>query len=148
MPERVPAVAMSGDARDLVVADLVGRLARSVMEGAGRYEAAARQADGALRDALEALGRAKHAQAADLAPLARALDVPGLPAVSGPPTSSPPAWGVILGEAFQGERALERLARELSTLARDPLLKALAGRLATGAAQQGREVRKLYLRYS
>ena len=139
---------MSGDARDLVVADLVGRLARSVTEGIGRYEAAARQADGALRDALEALGRAKHAQAADLAPSARALGVPGLPAASGSPTSSPPAWGVILGEAFQGERALERLARELGTLAGDPLLAALAGRLSAGAAQQGREVRKLYLRYS
>ena len=131
-----------------MLADLVGRLVRSVTEGAGRYEAAARQAEGALRDALEALGRAKHAQAADLAPLARALGVPGLPAVPGPPTSAPPAWGVILGEAFQGERALERTARELSILAGDPALKALAGRLATGAAQQGREVRKLYLRYS
>ena len=68
--------------------------------------------------------------------------------MAGPPTSPPPAWGVILGEAFQGERALERTARELAHLARDPPLKALADRLATGAGQQGREVRKLYLRYS
>ena len=47
-----------------------------VAAGAAGYEAAARQAEGALRHALEALARAKHAEAADLAPLARTLGVP------------------------------------------------------------------------
>jgi hypothetical protein len=131
-----------------VLTDLIGRLVRGAMECAGRYEAAARQADGALWEALEALGRAKRAQAADLAPMAAALGVPVPSVDAGVPGSSPPAWGAVLGEAFQAERALERTARELVALTQDPAMKALAGRLAAGAAEQGREVRRLYLRYT
>jgi hypothetical protein len=136
------------DARGLVLTDLIGRLARSVMEGAGRYEAAARQAEGALRQALEALGRAKRAQVAELAPLARGLGAPAPLGEAEPSPAPPPAWGRILAEAFQGERALERTARELAALAPDAPLRALAARLARGAAEQGREVRRLYLQYS
>lgn len=138
----------SADPRRLVLADLVGWLATAVATRARAYEAAAVQAEGDLRQALDQLARAKHAQAADLAPLARALGVP-VPFV---PPAAPPgsavSLGVILGEAFQAERALERTGRELATLAGDPAVKALAARLAAGAARDGAAVRKLYLRYS
>jgi hypothetical protein len=138
----------STDPRRLVLADLVARLAAGVATGARDYEAAAGQAEGALRQALEELARAKHAQAADLGPLARALGVPvpSLPPAS--PPNSAPSWGVILGEAFQGERALEWTGRELAALAPDPAAKALTARLAAGAARDGEEVRRLYLRYT
>jgi hypothetical protein len=138
----------SADPRRLVWADLVARLAAGVATGARDYEAAAGQADGVLRQALEERARAKHAEAADLGPLAHALGVP-VPTV---PPASPPdsalSWGVILGEAFQGERALEWTARELAILAPDPAVRAQAARLAAGAARDGEEVRRLYLRYS
>jgi hypothetical protein len=71
---------------------------------------------------------------------------PPLPAPS--PPGSPPAWGVILGEAFQAERALEGIARELAFLTADPAVGALATRLAARASRDGEEVRRLYLRYS
>ena len=64
------------------------------------------------------------------------------------PGAPPGPWGVVLGEAFQDERHLERTSRELAVLAGDPRLKALAARLAAGAARDAEEVRKLYLRYS
>jgi hypothetical protein len=109
------------------------------------YEAAAGQAQGDLRQALDRLGRAKHAQVADLLPAARAL---GAPVPPGSPPGPPRAWGVVLGEAFQDERDLEWTSRELAVLAGDPRLKALAARLAGSAARDAEEVRKLYLRYS
>jgi hypothetical protein len=138
----------SDDPRRLVLADLVLQLAAGVAARARHYEAAARQAGGNLRQALEALARAKHAQATDLAPLASALGVstPLPPPAS--PLPGPASWGIILGEAFQGERAMEAIARELAILAADPPLKALGMRLAAGAARDGQGVRKLYLRYS
>ena len=132
----------------LMLADLVARLAASVPTLAREYEAAAGQAEGALGQTLEDLARAKHAQAADLAPLASALGVPAPSAPRVAPPTSPLSWGVILGEAFQGERAIERAGRELGALAVDPLVKALAARLAAGAARDGQAVRKLYLRYT
>jgi hypothetical protein len=55
---------------------------------------------------------------------------------------------VILGEAFQAERFLEEMGRELAGLTPDPAVRALALRLATAAARDGREVRRLYLQYS
>jgi hypothetical protein len=131
-----------------VLVDLIGRLVRGVLEGAGRYRAAASQADGALRQDLEALARGKDAQAADLGALARGLGVRAEPVAAELSRSSPPRWGVILGEAFQAERALERLGNELGALAREPTLQALAGRMVAAAARQGGEVRKLYLRYT
>ena len=139
---------ISAGPRGLVLIDLIGRLVRGVMEGAGRYRAAASQADGALRQDLEALARAKDAQAADLGVLALALGMPVEPVAPAVPRASSPRWGVILGEAFQAERALERLGSELGALAPEPTLQALAGRMAAAAARQGREVRKLYLRYT
>jgi hypothetical protein len=131
-----------------VLADLVGRLVTALAAQARAYEAAASQAGGDLRESFDRLGRAKQTQAADLLPLARTLGVPG---PIGPPASRPgpsPSWGVILGEAFQGERALERTGQELTVLAGDPAVKVLAARLAGGAARDGEEVRRLYLRYS
>ena len=131
-----------------MVADLAARLTVCMAEQARAYEAAAGQAEGSLRRALEDLGRAKHAQAADLAPLARALGVspPATPRASPPGTS--PGWGVVLGEAFQGERTLEEMGRELVGLTADPAVRALGLRLVGAAARDGGEVRKLYLRYS
>jgi hypothetical protein len=136
------------DPRRLMVADLAARLAAWLAERARACEAAARGAEGDLRRALEDLARAKHAQAADLAPLARALGVspPTTRSVSAPGTS--PGWGVVLGEAFQGERTLEEMSRELAGLTADPSIRALGRRLAGAAARDGKEVRKLYLRYS
>jgi hypothetical protein len=145
-PAAPPALAV--DARRLALADLVGRIARGLQEGAARYEAAARQAAGPLRQALERLGRETQAQCAELAPVARELGVPAPAVEQAPPGSNPPAWGVLLGEAFQAERAVGRLARELGTLAVDPSLKTLAARLAARAAGQAGTVRRLYLRYS
>jgi hypothetical protein len=129
-----------------VLADLVGRLAAGVTARGMAYEAAAGQAQGELREALDGLGRGKAAQAADLRPLARALGVPAPPAP--PPPGPARHWGVVLGEAFRGERDLERTSRDLAGLAEDPALKALAARLAGETARDAAEVRKLYLRYS
>ena len=139
---------MAGDPRRLVLADLVARLAASVAGQARAYEAAAGQAEGALRHALEALTLAKRAQAADLTPLAQALEVSAPSAPPLPSTGGSPAWGVILGEAFQAERALEEMGRELAGLTEEPADRALALRLATAAARDAAEVRRLYLRYS
>lgn len=142
-----PAVPLD-DARRLALAELVGQFATGAA-GLGRsYEAAARRAPEALQRALRDLVRSKAAQTALLAPLARALgglEPPG-------PLPAPPEmggeWGVALGEAFQAERALELAGRQLAALAEDPGVQALAARLATGAARDREEVRKLYLRYS
>ena len=140
--------APSSDPRRVGLTDLVARLAAGLAEGARRYEAAAGRADGTLREALGHLAQAKRAQTADLAPLARALGVSAPPAEPADPFPTSPSWGVVLAEAFQAERGLERLARELAPLGGDPLVGSLAGRLAMGAAQGGAQVRKLYLRYS
>jgi hypothetical protein len=149
-PDTTPAAGpdAGADPQRLVLADLVAGLVTGVATQARNYEVAARQAEGDLRQALDGLRRAKHAQAADLAPLARALEVraPLVPPAS--PPDSARSWGVILGEAFQEERALEWTSRELAVLAEDVTVKAVAARLAAGAARDGREVRKLYLRYS
>ena len=134
--------------RRLMLADLVARLAAGVVALAREYEAAAGQAEGALGRTLEDLARAKGTQAADLAPLASALGVTGTSAPPPAPLKAPLSWGVILGEAFQGERAIERIGRELAVLATAPPVKALGARLAAGAARDGKEVRSLYLRYS
>jgi hypothetical protein len=144
-PGRGPALAAA--ARRLALSDLVGRLAGGLAESAGRYKGAAGLATGPLRQALERLGRAAQAQRAEIASLARALGSP-TPATQPDPLGGPPAWGVILGEAFQQERSLGRLAGDLGTLASDPPLKALAARLATEASERAEEVRGLYLRYS
>jgi hypothetical protein len=144
----MPGDDMSDDPRRVGLAYLVARLVTGLAMRARDYEAAAGPAEGALRRALEELARAKHAQAADVAPLGRALGVPApaLPPLSPPVT--PSSWGVTLGEAFQAERVLEGLGRELTQLTTDPAIKALATRLAAGAARDRAEVRRLYLRYS
>jgi hypothetical protein len=141
---------MSDDPRRIVLADLVARLVAGLATRARDYEAAAGPAGGALQRALEELARAKRAQTADAAPLGRAFGVaaPVLPPPYPSPPETPLSWGVILGEAFQAERVLEAIARELAVLTTDPATKALATRLAAGAGRDGREVRRLYLRYS
>ena len=139
---------MPGDPRRLAVTDLTTRLAAGLAEQARAYEAATGQAVGAFRQALEDLGRAKHAQAADLAPLARALGVATPSGQSKTPAGALPGWGVVLGEAFRGERALGGMGRELASLTTDPAVRALALRLTAAAGRDGGEVRKLYLRYS
>jgi hypothetical protein len=140
-----PRPAVAADPRRLVLADLVTRLAAGVATRARHYEAAATEAQGELKQALDRLGRSKDAQTADLLPAARALGA-SVPPGSAPTPGRP--WGVILGEAFQGERDLEWTGRELAVLAGDPALKTLAARLAGGSARDAQEVRKLYLRYS
>jgi len=139
---------VADDPRRLVLADLAGRLAAGVAGQARAYDAAAGQAEGPLRDALRQLARAKHAQMADLTPLARTLGVSAPRVPSAATAGGPPAWGVILGQAFQAERTLEEIGRELAGLTSDPGAKAMVLRLATAAARDGGEVRRLYLRYS
>jgi hypothetical protein len=136
------------DPRRVMLADLVGRLAAAVAAGAAGYEAAGSCAEGPLRDALEALNRAKHAEAADLAPLARTLGVSAPPRRPTPPPGTPVSWGATLGAIFQDERVLEGIARELAGLASDPSIRALAVRLVTAVSRDREEVRKLYLRYT
>ena len=139
---------MADDPRRLVLADLAARLAAGVAGQAHAYDAAAGRAEGPLRDALRELARGKHAQMADLMPLFRTLGVSAPLAPSAPTGGGPPAWGVILGEAFQAERTLEEMGRGLAGLTSDPGAKALVLRLATAAVRDGGEVRRLYLRYS
>jgi hypothetical protein len=143
-----PSADPADDPRRVTLAHLAGRLAAGLATQTRAYQAAAEMAGGALRQALEGLTRAKQAQSAELAPLGQALGVP-TPSVSGPAgPAGRPSWGVVLGEAFQGERTLEGTARELARLALDPTITPLAARLATCAARDGEQVRRLYLRYS
>jgi hypothetical protein len=55
---------------------------------------------------------------------------------------------VALGQAFQAERTMEWVSRELAVLAEDPTIRALAALLTGQMALDREEVRKLYLRYS
>ncbi len=136
------------DPRRVVLADLVARLAAAATAGARGYEAAASRAEGGLRHALEELARAKHAEAAGLAPLARSLGV-SAPLLPPPlPSRAPVSWGEILGEAFQAERVLEGVGRELAGLTSEPAVRALATRLITRVSRDREEVRRLYLRYT
>jgi hypothetical protein len=134
------------DPRRLVLADLIGGLLSGLVARAAAYERAASRAAGALRQSLEDLYRAQEAEIAALTPLARALGV----SVSPPPpeTGSEGSLGVVLGEAFQAERTLERVARELAAGARDPAIQALSARLSSEIARDREEVRRLYLRYT
>jgi hypothetical protein len=144
-----PGYDTADDPRWVMVADLVGRLAAAVAAGARSYETAASRAEGDLRRGLEEIARAKHAEAADLAPLARALGVSApVQPLSPPPLGGPPSWGETLGTAFQTERVLEGIARELAGLTPEPAVRALATRLVAAVSRDREEVRKLYLRYT
>ena len=140
-----PGFDTADDPRRVVLADLVARLAAAVAAGGRDYEAAASRAEGDLRHGLEKLARAKRAEAAALAPLARTL---GVPAPSLPPPRTPASWGETLGAAFQAERVLEGVARELAGLTSDPAIRALATRLVIEVSRDREEVRRLYLRYT
>ena len=99
-----------------------------------------------MRQSLEDLDRAKQAEIAALAPLARDLGV----TAAAPPAPSGPArpWGVVLGEAFQAERTLERVGRELAAVEGDPGTRALRPVSVLEIARDREEVRRLYLRYT
>jgi hypothetical protein len=141
-----PSDDLSDDPRRLMLADLVGELLLGLMGQGAEYERAASRAAGALRQSLEDLYRAKDAEIAALAPLARDL---GVTAPAPPPPSGPdPSWGVVLGGAFQAERTLGRVARELAVGAGDPATRALSARLTSEIARDREEVRRLYLRYT
>jgi hypothetical protein len=134
------------DPRRVVMADMVARLASGLSERAAAYESAAARADGALRSALEGLHRAKEAELEALGPLARALGIatPAWPGLS----ETPNHWGAILGEAFQAERILDRVTRELAAGAVEPPTRALMARLAADIARDREGVRRLYLQYT
>ena len=134
------------DPRRLVLADLVAQLAAGLAEREAAYGRAAGRAEGALRSALEGLQRAKTAQRQALAPLARALGVAD-PAPAGR-ADGPAHWGAILGEAFQGERTLERITREVAAGVVDPATRALMAGLAMQIARDRDAVRRLYLQYT
>ena len=131
-----------------MLADLVAHLAAGVTKQARDYATAAARADGHLRESLEGLGRRKHDQAATSCRSAAPWTCQRRRRRPRRVQRPPPSWGVTLGEAFQGERTLESIGRELAVLAQEPALKASAARLAAGAARDGGEVRKLYLRYT
>jgi hypothetical protein len=134
------------DPRRLVLADLVAQLAAGLREREAAYAGAAGRAEGALRTALEALQRAKAAQREALAPLARALGVPDAAPASR--VDGPDHWGAILGEAFQGERTLERITREVAAGVVDPPTRALMAGLAIQIARDRDAVRRLYVQYT
>jgi hypothetical protein len=143
----IPRPDVPDDPRRLVLAYLVTRLAAGLAGQVVAYEAAAAKAGDALRQALTGLAQASRAQAAELAPLARALGVAAAPPPPSP-LESVTSWGTMLGEAFQAERTLEWGSRELAGLAPDSTTRALASRLAAQAARNAEEVRRLYLRYT
>lgn len=132
-------------ARRVALAHLVGRAVATVGALARHYAAASEQAPEGLREALMALARGQEQLAGELGPVAQALGVAVSPPVSAPPPS--PRWGVVLREAFEAERRLESLGRELGALAEAPALRALGARLAQAAARDRDAVRGLYLRY-
>jgi hypothetical protein len=134
------------DPRRLVLADLVAQLAAGLREREAAYAGAAGRAEGALRTALEALQRAKAAQREALAPLARALGVPDAAPASR--VDGPDHWGAILGEAFQAERTLERITREVAAGVVDPPTRALMAGLAIQIARDRDAVRRLYVQYT
>jgi hypothetical protein len=140
-----PSRAAPADPRRVALADLVGQAAATVRLLARHYAAASQHAEGALRDALEDLARRQETLASEIAPTAAALGVQDAP----PPGTMaiPPRWGVVLREAFEAERALESLGRELAVLAEADPLRALGARLAEAGARDRDEVRRLYLRY-
>ena len=113
-----PTAPVPDDPRRLVLADLVSGLVAGLMEQAAAYERAARRVTGDLHQSLEDLYRAKQAEIAALAPLARDLGITA--AAPPPPPGLDRPWGVVLGEAFQAERTLERVVRELAVGAGDP----------------------------
>jgi hypothetical protein len=134
------------DPRHVALADLVGRAAAMLARLAQLYEAASQAAVGDLRETLETLAREQERLAAEVAHVTGRLDAfPAAPPVAGP---VPPRWGLVLGQAFEWERALELLGRELAVLAGETALGRLGARLAAAAARDGREIRRLYLRYS
>jgi len=134
------------DPRRLAQADLVRQLLSGLMAQAAAYELAASRASGILRQSLVDLYQAIEAEIAALTPLAGTLGVT-LPA---PPAPGDPerSWGAILGEAFQAERTLGRVARELAAMAGDPAMVALSTRLNSEIARDREGVRRLYLRYT
>jgi hypothetical protein len=141
-----PTAPVPDDPRRLVLADLVSGLVAGLMEQAAAYERAARRVTGDLHQSLEDLYRAKQAEIAALAPLARDLGITA--AAPPPPPGLDRPWGVVLGEAFQAERTLERVGRELAAGAGDPGTRALSARLTSKIAHDRAEVRRLYLRYT
>ena len=141
-----PTAPVPDDPRRLVLAALVSGLVAGLMERAAAYERAARRVAGDLHQSLEDLYRAKQAEIAALALLAQDL---GVTATAPPPPTGPDRpWGVVLGEAFQAERTLERVGRELAAGAGDPGTRALSARLTSEIARDRAEVRRLYLRYT
>jgi hypothetical protein len=139
--------ALAEDPRRLVLAYLMSRFAAGLAAQAAEYAQAAVHAAGALRGSLQDLARAKEAELMALAPSAHALGVST--SIPDAPVDSPPRpWGVVLGEAFQAERTLERVGRELAAGAWDASIRALAARLTSEIAQDREEVRRLYLRYT
>jgi hypothetical protein len=146
-PAAAPPDPIPDDPRRLAQADLVRQLLSGLMAQAAAYELAASRASGILRQSLVDLYQAIEAEIAALTPLAGTLGVT-LPA---PPAPGDPerSWGAILGEAFQAERTLERVARELASVAAgDPAMVALSTRLTSEIARDREGVRRLYLRYT
>jgi hypothetical protein len=142
----VPPVALE-DPRGALVAALTDRVEAALGALAGHYAATSRAAEGELRTALEGLAEAKQAQLGLLRAAGLAGTAGGSPAPP-VPSAAPPRWGVLLGKAFEGERALESAAGELARL---PLARTLAvagARIAAAAARDQETVRRLYLRYS
>jgi hypothetical protein len=141
-----PSGPMPDDPRRLAQVDLVRQLLSGLMAQAAAYELAATRASGILRQSLVDLYRAMEAEIAALTPLARALGV--TPSAPPAPADSERPWGAVLGEAFQAERTLQRVAQELAALAGDPAMVALSTRLTSEIARDREAVRRLYLRYT
>ena len=140
-------------ARRLTLAEVVGD-ALAIGQRLGRLytEFAARAALDPLKAALTELAAGKAGHAAALEPLARALGAaptsPTSVATAGAPRAAGDSPAALFGEAFQGERALDVVYRELAALLAGPDLLPELPDLAAGAARARGRLRELYLRYS
>jgi len=137
------------DPRDVAEATLEAMVAGRLATLVAHYGAAARRAEGELRDALEALMAAKRAQRETFLASASGAPSDGAGSVTPDPEAGPPRWGVLLGKAFETERALEQASTQLARLAPPGTPgRAVAARLAGQVALDRATVRRLYLRYS
>ena len=93
----------------------------------------------------------RHGRAATLVPAKAGMGRPDAiirKRTKDPMPATPARWGVLLGEAFGSERALETAARELGALTGEAAVSQLGTGLAAAVARDQETVRRLYLRYT
>jgi hypothetical protein len=158
MPD-VPASAIPGDfplrlselpwPRRAAVAELLGEILAIERGLADLYEEFDRHTPlRPLGEPLAILAREKRRRLDELAPLARAcgLDGPGRP-VAGPGAAAERRTD-LFARGFQGERDVERRARELALFLGEIGIPPVLADLSAEAARHRARLRELYLKYS